>query len=98
MLRSVSFLIRILLCTSCTTTGDYVQHAGDKCEVITTPGCEGMPDGPNPYPNRLLTSFYLMCQANKTVSTMNCVEGQVFDPIKLVCTKEVDKCKYCVRL
>jgi len=25
---------------------------------------------------------------------MNCIEGEVFDPIKLVCTKNLDKCKY----
>ncbi|WAR27974.1 hypothetical protein MAR_013678 [Mya arenaria] len=71
---------------------DYVQHAGTgvNCEVITTPGCEGMPDGPNPYPNRLLTAYYLMCRGNRTVSTQMCTNGDVFDPIKFACTKDID--------
>lgn len=78
--------------------GDYVQHAGTgaACEAISTPGCSGMPDGPNPYPHRLLTEFYLMCQGNKTISTQNCVNGDVFDPIKLACTKDLDMCKYLI--
>lgn len=81
---------------------DYVQHAGSgaNCEAISTPGCHGMPDGPNPYPNRLLSVYYLMCQANKTVSTQTCTDGLVFDPIKLTCTKDIDRLSieiYCAQ-
>ena len=53
-----------------------------------------MPNGPNPYPNRMLTEYYLICRNNQTIGTETCVPGEVFDPIKAVCTKEVDKCKY----
>ncbi|KAH3812327.1 hypothetical protein DPMN_140756, partial [Dreissena polymorpha] len=72
---------------------DYIQHAGGtgaECEMISTPGCEGMQNGPNPYPARLLTPYYLMCQNNRTTSTQMCTDGQVFDPIKLICTKDID--------
>ncbi|MEW8547080.1 MAG: chitin-binding domain-containing protein [Candidatus Thiodiazotropha sp.] len=52
-----------------------------------------MPDGPNPYPNRILTEYYLICSNNQTVGTEICTRGEVFDPILATCTKEVDKCK-----
>ena len=75
------------------SAGHYVQNTGTDCTAITTPGCEGQPDGPNPYPNKVLTQEYLICSKNETVSTQVCPPGEVFDPIKLQCTVTLDKRK-----
>ncbi|KAK3095139.1 hypothetical protein FSP39_010723 [Pinctada imbricata] len=76
---------------------DYLRHQckeGPGCTPCTDliPGCEGVPDGPNSYPGRLLTKFFIMCRSNKTASIEICslATGGVFDPIQQKCTTDID--------
>ncbi|KAL5005503.1 hypothetical protein ScPMuIL_018959 [Solemya velum] len=72
------------------------DYGGYKCEgpdcqpcQEQVPGCLGQPDGVNAFPGRLLTSRYLICKTNQTVSIETCATG-VFDPVQGKCTMELD--------
>lgn len=44
------------------------------------PSCLGSPDGPQVYPQRLWTSWYIVCDRNRTIEITKCPRGQIFDP------------------
>ncbi|KAK3589928.1 hypothetical protein CHS0354_034946 [Potamilus streckersoni] len=71
------------------TKCDYVQHQGEDCTTQDTPGCDRQPDGPNPFPGRLLSEYYLECKNGKTQGIKTCLGG-VFDPILANCTVNLD--------
>lgn len=44
------------------------------------PSCLGTPDGPQVYPQRLWTAWYIVCDRNRTIEITKCQHGQIFDP------------------
>ncbi|XP_055868910.1 uncharacterized protein LOC106072196 isoform X2 [Biomphalaria glabrata] len=69
---------------------DYVVgHCVDAGCIPCVASCLGLRDGSNAYPGRVLTSFYLVCQRERTIDIRTCAEGSIFDPQMRTCLMEI---------
>lgn len=69
-------------------SGEYLQTqcigvGCGSCEK-SHPSCVGLLDGANSYPDRPMTSDYIICDHGRTISTEHCNTG-LFDPSTKAC-------------
>jgi hypothetical protein len=83
-------------CLSFFHSGEYKANAmclGNHCVPcqVRFPSCRGLPDGPNHWVGKTLSSYIVNCQNERVVSTGLCDNSQgtqVFDPATRKCVQQ----------
>ena len=71
-------------------TQTHTQPPVPTTTVSTTPNCASLPEGLNPYPGRVYTDLYIVCEQGRVLETGICIVDKIFDPVRRRCTYPAD--------